>query len=60
MALNNPEHPLHRSLDAVVASDKIALGIEDESFEVDHAGFRDLVTDARTALDGLLAALALP
>lgn len=40
--------------------EKIALGIEEESFEVDAAGFRDLVTDARTALDGLLTTLALP
>lgn len=38
--------------------EKVALGIVEENFEVDAEAFRDLVGDARAALDGLLAELA--
>jgi hypothetical protein len=37
--------------------EKVALGIVDESFEVDAEAFRALVGDARQALDGLLQEL---
>lgn len=38
--------------------EKIALGIVEERFEVDPDEFRDLVSDARRALDDLLSELA--
>ena len=38
--------------------EKVALDIVEENFEVDPAAFRDLVGDAKTALEGLLTALA--
>jgi type I restriction enzyme M protein len=38
--------------------EKVALGIVEENFEVDREEFRDLVGDAREALDALLRELA--
>jgi type I restriction enzyme M protein len=38
--------------------EKVALGIVEENFEVDPDAFRDLVGDAKAALEGLLAELA--
>jgi hypothetical protein len=38
--------------------EKVALGVVEENFEVDAAEFRDLVSDAKTALEGLLAELS--
>ncbi|MDW9398610.1 N-6 DNA methylase [Sinorhizobium meliloti] len=38
--------------------DKVALGIVEEAFEVDADGFRDLVSDAREALNRLFGELA--
>ncbi len=38
--------------------EKVELKIVEETFEVDPAAFRDLVADAKAALDGLLAQLS--